>query len=135
MRFMMIVKGNKDTEAGVMPDESMLSAMNAYNAELEKAGALLDLSGLKPTSHGARIVFDGNKRTVIDGPFTEAKEVVAGYWLIQVKSRDEALEWARRIPFEEGEVELRPLFELEDFAPGPAVDQARDLQTRLGVIK
>src|SRR5258708_31376028 len=100
MRFMMIIKGDKDTEAGVMPDEKLLAAMGKYNEELAKAGVLLDLSGLQPTSKGARIKFSGGKPKVIDGPFTEAKEVIAGYWLIQVKSKEEAIEWAKRIPFD-----------------------------------
>lgn len=139
MRFMMIVKATQDSEAGAMPDETMLAAMGKYNEALTRAGVLLDLSGLAPSSQGARVRFSaGGKRTVIDGPFTEAKELIAGYWLIQVKSREEALEWAKRIPFEpdpktgaEPEVELRRLFELDDFAPGPAIDQARALGDEL----
>src|ERR1700726_4250296 len=98
MRFMMIVKASKDSEAGIMPSEELLSAMGKYNEELMKAGVLLDLAGLQPTSKGARIKFSGGKRTVIDGPFTETKELIAGYWLIQVKSREEAMEWAKRAP-------------------------------------
>src|SRR6202047_672619 len=98
MRFMMIVKANKESEAGIMPSEELLSAMGKYNEELMKAGVLLDLSGLQPSSKGARIKFSGGKRTVIDGPFTETKELIAGYWIIQVKSREEAMEWARRAP-------------------------------------
>ncbi|HEX7841747.1 MAG TPA: YciI family protein [Kofleriaceae bacterium] len=135
MRFMMIVKATRDSEAGAMPEEKMLAAMGKYNEELVKAGVMLDGSGLWPSSQGARVRFSaGGKRAVIDGPFAEAKELIAGYWLIQVKSKEEAIEWAKRIPFEpdpktgaEPEVELRRLFELEDFAPGPAVDQARSL--------
>src|SRR5207249_11225125 len=103
MRFMMIVKANKDTEAGVMPDEKLIAAMMKYNEELTKAGALLDLSGLQPSSKGARIKFSGGKRTVIDGPFAETKELLAGYWLIQVKSKEEAIEWAKRCPNPHGE--------------------------------
>src|SRR6516162_5590727 len=108
MRIMMLVKANKESEAGVMPDEKILTEMTKYNEELQRAGVLLDLSGLKPSSAGARIQYSGNKRTVIDGPFTEAKELIAGYWIIQVKSKEEAIEWAKRVPFEDGEVELRP---------------------------
>ena len=131
MRFMMIVKATKDSEAGVMPDEGILAAMAKYNEELAKAGVLLDLSGLQPSSKGARITFAGGKRTVTDGPFTETKELVAGYWLIQVKSKAEAIEWARRAPMDatgrEAEIELRQAFELDDFAPSAAVDEHRKL--------
>jgi hypothetical protein len=138
MRFMMIVKGNKDSEAGVMPSEKLLAAMGKYNEELMKAGVLLDLSGLQPTSKGARIKFSGGKRTVIDGPFTEAKELIGGFWLIQVKSKEEAIEWAKRVPFEaddrgeDAEIEIRQMFELDDFAPGEAIDRARALGKELG---
>jgi hypothetical protein len=139
MKFMMIVKATKDSEAGVMPDEKILAAMARYNEELTRAGVLLDLSGLAPSSQGARVRFSaGGKRAVIDGPFTEAKELIAGYWLIQVKSREEAIEWAKRIPFEpdpktgaEPEVELRRLFELDDFAPSPAIEQHRQVGEQL----
>jgi hypothetical protein len=137
MRFMMIVKASKDSEAGVMPSEELLSAMGKYNEELMKAGVLLDLAGLQPTSKGARIKFSGGKRTVIDGPFTESKELIAGYWIIQVKSREEAIEWARRAPCPhgedaEGEIEIRPFFELDDFGPSEALDRARELGKELG---
>jgi hypothetical protein len=133
MRFMMIVKGNKDSEAGVMPSEKMLSAMGKVNEELQKAGVLLDLSGLQPSTKGARVKFSGGKRTVVDGPFAEAKELVAGYWLIQAKSREEAIEWAKRAPMDadptagggEAEIEIRQLFELDDFAPSEAIDRMR----------
>src|SRR5438874_13776086 len=114
MRFMMIVKANKETEAGVMPSEEILSAMGKYNEELMKAGVLLDLAGLQPTSKGARIKFSGGRPTVVDGPFTETKELIAGYWIIQVKSREEAIEWAKRAPAphgQEGEIEVRQFFE------------------------
>jgi hypothetical protein len=139
MKFMMIVKANQESEAGAMPDEKMLSAMARYNEDLVRAGVLLDLSGLAPSSQGARVRFSaGGKRSVIDGPFTEAKELIAGYWVIQVKSREEALEWAKRIPFEpdprtgaEPEVELRRLHELEDFTPGPAVEHHRKVGEQL----
>ena len=139
MRFMMIVKANQESEAGAMPDEKALAAMGKYNEELAKAGVLLDLAGLTPSSQGVRVRFSaGGRRKVIDGPFTEAKELIAGYWLIQVKSKQEAIEWAKRIPFEpdpktgaEPEVELRRLHELEDFAPGPAVEHHRKVGEQL----
>jgi hypothetical protein len=131
MRFLMLVKANKESEAGQMPDEKMLASMGKYNEELQKAGILLDLSGLHPSSKASRVRFSGGKRTVVDGPFTEAKELIAGYWLIQVKSRAEAVEWAKRVPFEDGEIEIRQLFELEDFAPSPAIDRARDLEKKI----
>jgi hypothetical protein len=136
MKFMMIVKANKDSEAGVMPSEKLLSTMGRYNEELMKAGVLVDLAGLHPTSKGARIQFSGGKRTIVDGPFTETKELIAGFWIIQVKSREEAMEWARRVPAPqengEGEIEIRQFFELEDFAPSKAVDRARELSKELG---
>ena len=125
MRFMMIVKASKESEAGVMPAEKVLADMAKYNEELVKAGVLLDLSGLKPSSAGARIKYSGDKRTVVDGPFAESKELVAGFWIIQVKSKNEAIEWAKRVPFEDGEVELRQFFELEDFTPSAAIDHHR----------
>jgi hypothetical protein len=136
MRFMMIVKASKDSEAGKMPNEELLSAMGKYNEELMKAGVLLDLAGLQPSSKGMRIKFSGGKRRVIDGPFTETKELIAGYWIIQVKSREEAIEWAKRVPAPhgegaEGEIELRQFFELEDFGPSEAVDRAREMGKEL----
>jgi hypothetical protein len=115
MRFMMIVKASPETEAGVMPTEKELAEMGAYNEELVKAGVLLAGEGLHPSSRGARIRYSGDARTVIEGPFAEPKELIAGFWLIQVKSLEEAIEWARRVPFREGEVELRQVFEAEDF--------------------
>jgi hypothetical protein len=116
MRFMVLVKANKDSEAGVMPDQQILTEMGKYNEELVKAGVMLAGEGLHPTSKGARVRFEGsNKRTVLDGPFTETKELVAGFWLWQVKSREEAIEWLKRAPFQEGEVEIRQIFENEDF--------------------
>jgi hypothetical protein len=135
MRFMMIVKGNKDTEAGKMPSEKLLSAMGKYNEELLKAGVLLDGAGLQPTSKGARIKFSGGRRTVIDGPFTESKELIAGYWIIQVKSKEEAIAWAMRVPAphgesQEGEIELRQFFEIEDFAPSEAVDREKEMELK-----
>jgi len=133
MRFMILVKASKDTEAGVMPDDDKLfAAMAAFHEELAKAGALLDASGLQPTAKGWRIRYNGAKRTVVDGPFTETKELVAGYTLIQAKSREEALEWTRRFPNpavdgKEAEIEVRQLYELEDFAPSESIDRFRDL--------
>ena len=135
MRFMMIVKANKESEAGCMPSEELLAAMTKYNEELVKAGALLDLSGLHPSSKGARVQFSGAKRTVIDGPFAETKELIAGFWLIQVKSKEEAIEWAKRVPFQEGEIEIRQLHELEDFGPSKAVERARELGKELAKKK
>lgn len=120
MRFMMIVKATKDSEAGVLPDEKILSEMGRYNEQLIKAGALLAGDGLQASSKGARVRYANGKLTVTDGPFAETKELVAGYWLIQAKSREEALDWATRIPFQEGEVEVRQLFELADFPVDPA---------------
>ena len=118
MKFMMIVKASKESEAGIMPGEDLLCAMGKYNEELMKAGVLLDLAGLQPSSKGARIKFSGSKRSIIDGPFTETKELIAGYWIIQVKSREEAIEWAMRVPAPheggEGEIEIRQFFELEE---------------------
>ena len=140
MKFMMIVKANKDSEAGKMPSEELLSAMGKYNEELMKAGVLLDLAGLQPSSKGARIELSGGKRKVIDGPFTETKELIAGYWIIQVKSREEAIEWAKRVPAphgegQEGQVEIRQFFEFEDFGPSEAVDRARELGKKLETKK
>jgi hypothetical protein len=112
---MVFVKADKDSEAGVMPDQKLLEEMTAFNEELVKAGVMLGGEGLHPSSKGARVRFSGDKRTVIDGPFAEAKELVAGYWLWQTGSLAEAIEWAKRSPFRGGEVEIRPLFEAEDF--------------------
>jgi hypothetical protein len=113
---MVIVKANKDSEAGVLPDQKILAEMGKYNDELVKAGVMLAGEGLQASSKGARVRFEGpSKRTVIDGPFTETKELIAGFWLWQVKSKEEALEWLKRAPFQEGEVELRQVFETEDF--------------------
>jgi hypothetical protein len=115
MRFMVIVKASKESEAGVLPDEKILSEMGKFNEEMVKAGVMLAGEGLHPSSKGARIRFTGNKREVIDGPFTETKELVAGFWLIQVKSKEEAIEWMKRSPFQEGEIELRQVHEMTDF--------------------
>jgi hypothetical protein len=118
MRVMVVIKANKDTETGAMPDEGLLTEMGKFNEELVKAGMMLAMEGLHPSSRGARVKFSGAKRTVIDGPFTEAKELIAGYWLWQVKSMDEAIEWVKRCPKPTGaesEIEIRQLFETEDF--------------------
>ena len=116
MRFMVIVKANKDSEAGALPDEKILTAMGKYNEELVKAGVMLAAEGLHPSSKGARVRFEGKNRTVIDGPFAETKELIAGFWLWQVQSKEEAIEWLKRAPFDGGtEVELRQVYEAEDF--------------------
>jgi hypothetical protein len=118
MRFMLIVKADKDTEAGLLPSTELLSQMGKYNEELIRAGVLLAAEGLHPSSRGARVTFSGEKRSVIDGPFAETKELVAGFWLIQVKSREEAIEWVKRCPNPTnsgGEIEIRQVFEMEDF--------------------
>jgi hypothetical protein len=115
MRFMILVKANKDSEAGVMPSERILTEMGKFNEELVKAGVMLAGEGLHPSSKGARVRFSGGKRTVIDGPFPETKELLAGFWLWQVKSKEEAIEWVKRSPFQETEVEIRQVFEAEDF--------------------
>jgi len=130
MRFMIVVKANKDSEAGVMPQENLMAEMALYHEELVKAGVLLDASGLQASSKGWRIRYSGTKRTVTDGPFAESKELIAGYTIIKVNSREEALAWTRRFPNPAGEgveceIEVRQLFELEDFAPGDAVDRFR----------
>src|SRR5262249_918798 len=116
--FMMMIKANKDSEAGVMPSEKVLAAMGKYNEEMVKAGVMLAGEGLKPSSKGARIKFSGGKTTVTDGPFTESKELIAGFWLIQVKDKEEAIAWMKRAPFGGGTViEIRQVFEAEDFGP------------------
>jgi hypothetical protein len=142
MRFMMMIKANKDTEAGVMPSEKTLAAMARYNEELVKAGVMLDGMGLQSSAKGARVRFSKGQPTVVDGPFAEAKELIAGFWLIQVKSKEEAIEWAKRIPFDpdvhmggEGEVELRQVFELEDFGESEAVDKHRELSKQVAKNK
>jgi hypothetical protein len=119
MRFMVIVKADKSSEAGALPDEKILTEMGAYNEQLAKAGVLLAAEGLHPSSKGARVRFSGTKRTVIDGPFSETKELIAGFWLIQVKSKEEAIEWVKRspnpFPGKESEIEIRQVFEADDF--------------------
>ena len=135
MRFMVIVKANKDSEAGVLPDEKILKAMGKFNEELVKAGVMLAGEGLHPSSKGARVRFSGGKKTVVDGPFAETKELVAGYWLWQVKSRDEAIEWLKRAPFDDTEVEIRQVFEAADFAASDPTGEIRkkeeDLRKRI----
>jgi hypothetical protein len=115
MRFMVLVKANKDSEAGVLPTREMLAEMGKFNEELVKAGIMLAGEGLHASSKGARVRFSGKKSTVIDGPFAETKELIAGYWLWQVRSKEEAIEWLKRAPFQEGEVEIRQVFEADDF--------------------
>jgi hypothetical protein len=117
MRFMVIVKADKNSEAGVLPDEKLLTAMGKYNEELAKAGVLLAGEGLQASSKGARVRFAGDKRTVVQGPFPESNDLIAGFWLFQVKSKDDAIEWVKRVPFTEGEIEIRQVFEAEDFGP------------------
>jgi hypothetical protein len=134
MRFMVIVKASKDSESGKMPDEKILVEMGKFNEELAKAGILLAAEGLHASAQGARIQFSGTKRTVIDGPFAETKELIAGYWLWQVKSKEEAIEWVKRCPNPhegESEIEIRQVFEMEDFLPCAAVDRARELGKEL----
>jgi hypothetical protein len=136
-RFMMIVKANRESEAGKMPSEELIAAMGKYNEELMKAGVLVDLSGLQPSSRGARVRFSGGQTTVIDGPFAETKELIAGYWIIKTNSLQEAIDWAKRVPSppdagnQDGEIEIRALFELEDFAPSKGIDDAKKLGTEL----
>ena len=132
MRFMIIVKATRDSEAGVMPEEKLIAAMASYHEELAKAGALLDASGLQPSSRGWRIKYSGGKRMLIDGPFAETKELVAGYTIIQAKSRAEAIEWTKRFPNpagegKEAEIEVRQLFELEEFGPSEAIERFRQM--------
>jgi hypothetical protein len=132
MRFMIIVKATKDSEAGVRPSEQLFAAMADCHEQLVKAGVLLDASGLQPSSKGWRIKYTGGKRTVTDGPFADTKELIAGYTVIQVKSREEALEWTRRFPNpsidgKDGEIEVRQLFELEDFGESESIDRFREM--------
>ena len=135
MRFMVMVKATKDSEAGKMPSEELLAAMAKFNEEMVKAGVMLDGNGLQPSSKGARVRFSGDKRTVIDGPFAETKELVAGYWVLQVKSKQEAIEWIKRCPNpmnEDSEIEIRQIFELEDFGASEAVEHHRRLVEEMG---
>jgi len=133
MRFLIMVKANKDTEAGVMPSEELIAPMAKYHEELVKAGMLLDASGLQASSKGWRVKYSGGKRSVTDGPFAESKELIAGYTLIRADSREQALEWTKRFPApfgegQEGEIEVRQLFELEDFAPSDGVERFREIE-------
>jgi hypothetical protein len=130
MRFMVLVKADKNSEAGVLPDKKMLTEMGKFNEELVKAGVMLAGEGLQPSSKGVRVRFSGGKRTVIDGPFTETKELVAGYWLWQVKSKEEAIEWLKRAPFDETEVEIRQVFEADDFG-AEFTPELREQEARL----
>jgi hypothetical protein len=130
MRFMVIVKGNPESEAGKMPPPETFEEMGKFNEEMAKAGVMLAAEGLHPSAKGARIRFDGKERTVIDGPFTEAKELVGGFWIIQVKSKDEAIEWMKRSPFQEGEIEIRQVFETEEFGDD-LLPETRDRELRM----
>lgn len=133
MRFMLMVKANKDTEAGVMPSEQLLTEMGRFNEEMAKAGIMLAGEGLHPSSKGAKVKFSGTRRTVVDGPFAEAKELIAGFWLIEVKSKEEAIEWVKRVPNptgEESEIEIRQVFETEDFGAA-ATPEIRAQEQRL----
>jgi hypothetical protein len=132
MRFMILVKATPETERGVMPGEALIAAMAEFHEQLAKAGVLLDASGLKPSGNGWRVSYDGAKRRVVDGPFAEAKELVAGYTLIQTRSRDEALEWTRRFPNPSvdggvAEIEVRQLYELDDFGPSESIERFREI--------
>jgi hypothetical protein len=131
MRFMLMVKASKESEAGVLPDEKVLGDMAKFNEEMVKAGVMLAGDGLQSSSKGARVRFAGGKPAVTDGPFAETKDLVAGYWIIQAKSKDEAVAWAKRVPFDEGEIEVRQIFELEDFGASPAIDHHAQLRDQL----
>ena len=133
MRFMLIVKATDKSEAGILPTEKELAEMAKFNEEMIKNGVMLAGDGLQPSRKGARVTFKSGKPTVVDGPFTEVKELIGGFWLIQAKSKQEAVEWARRVPFVDGEIEVRQVFELEDFGAGEAIDlhtQNRDKLNR-----
>jgi hypothetical protein len=136
MRFMLIRKADANTEAGVMPEEQLIAAMNAYNAELVRAGVMRDANGLQPSAKGARVKFSVGKPAVIDGPFTETKELIAGYTLIEVGSREEAIEWVKRWPVLDGagnvEIEIRQLYEIEDFGESEVVEHMRDVMRDVG---
>jgi hypothetical protein len=131
---MVLVKATKDSEAGVMPSEDLLMAMGKFNEEMLRAGVMLDGNGLQSSSKGARVRFSGDKRTVIDGPFAETKELIAGYWILQTKSLAECIEWIKRCPnphMEDSEIEIRQVFELEDFGEGEAIEQHRRLEREM----
>ena len=135
MRFMVIVKATKNSEAGMLPSEELLTAMGKFNEELVKAGVMLAGEGLHPSRNGKRVKFSDGRKTVVDGPFAETKELIAGYWIIQVKNKAEAIEWMKRCPNpynEDGEIEIRQFFELEDFGESPAVEHHRKLGERMG---
>jgi hypothetical protein len=134
MRFLIMVRANAVSESGAMPDETLMAAMASYHEELSRAGVLLDANGLKPSREGFRVRYRGGQPTIVDGPFAETKELIAGYTLIQARSREEAMEWARRFPAPfgsgmDGEIEVRPLYELDDFTPNSAVERFRQLDT------
>ena len=135
MRFMLIVKASAESEAGVMPEDKLIAEMTKFNEEMQKAGVLLDLSGLQPSSNGARVKFTGGKRTLVEGPFGDPQSLIAGYWIIQVKSKEEAIQWAMRAPAphkgDDAEIEIRQFFELEDFGESEAIEQARKLESKL----
>jgi hypothetical protein len=134
MRFIVLVKGDEDSESGVLPDEKMLAEMTKYNEDLAKAGVLIAAEGLAPSSKGARVRFSGDKRTVIDGPFSESKELVAGFWMLQVKSQEEAIEWIKRapnpFPGKESDIEIRQVFEQDDFGDN-LTPELREKEQRL----
>ena len=130
MRFMVIVKANKDSEAGILPTKEILTEMGKFNQELIKAGVMLAGEGLQASSKGVRVRFSGDKQTVIDGPFAETKELVAGFWIWKVKSKDEAIQWLKRAPFREGEVEIRQIFEMGDFGDA-ATPELKQQEARL----
>lgn len=131
MRVMVLVKANTETEAGILPSPEFFAAMGKFNEELVKAGVMQAGEGLKPSAQGARVTFRGTKREVSQGPFPESKDLVAGFWLWQVKSKDEAIEWLKRAPFEDATVEIRPLYEAEDFAPSDPSGELRAKEARL----
>jgi hypothetical protein len=131
MRFMVIVKASPESESGALPSGELLAEMGRYNEELVKAGVMLAGEGLQPSSKGVRVRFDKSKRTIIDGPFAESKELVAGFWLWQCRSKEEAIEWLKRAPFQDGEVEIRQVFETEDFAPVDPTGELREAEERL----
>jgi hypothetical protein len=136
MKFMIVVKASADSEAGIMPPQSLFLEMAEYHEALQNAGVLVDANGLKPTSQGFRVQYEGDKRTVVDGPFAETKELIAGYTIIDVASRDEAVAWARKFPNPQGPgkttyIEVRPFFELDDFEPGEGIERFRELDARV----
>jgi hypothetical protein len=131
MRFMVVVKADKNSESGAIPDAKILAEMGKFNEELVKAGVMLAAEGLHPTSKGARVKFAGGKRIVTDGPFTEAKELIAGFWLWQVKSKEEAIEWLKRAPFDQTEVEIRQVYETAEFAPSDPTGEFRKHEQEL----